>query len=175
MRTRLIHPRGSGRRPKGRSRALALGAACFLAGLVIGAGASRVGGDDQTAPTLRSGGEYDVDVDEADRGGHVLVFLVEGVSDVERQAIEAAVAAQEHVEAYEYWNAEATRAEARRLFRDDRDMLAKLDEGVHVPESYRLLLREPNRPNAMIVSSRLEGLAGVLEVVISGTVPSLGE
>ena len=54
-------------------------------------------------------------------------------------------------------------------------MLAKLDEGVHVPESYRLLLREPNRPNAMIVSSRLEGLAGVLEVVISGTVPSLGE
>jgi hypothetical protein len=110
-----------------------------------------------------------------DRGGHVLVFLVEGVSDAERRGIEVVLDAQEDVEDDEYWNAEESRAEARRLFRDDAEMLAKIEAGVHVPESYRLLLRDPSRPNAMVVSSHLDGLPGVLEVTITEAVPDLGE
>jgi FtsX extracellular domain len=155
---------------------MAIGAACLVVGLALGAGAVlTVGADDAAAPTTRRGGEYVIDEKEADRGGHILVFLVEGVSDGERQGVEAALDARQEVEAYEYWNAEASRAEARRLFRDDPEMLAKIDEGVHIPESYRLLLRDPSRPNAMVVSSHLEGLPGVLQVVISDSVPGLGE
>lgn len=153
-----------------------IGIACLLVGLAAGAGVVvMVGDDDAAAPSMRRGGESGADDQEVDRGGHVLVFLTEEVSDGERQAIEAVLDAQDDIEAYEYWNAEASRAEARRLFRDNPDMLAKIDDGVHVPQSYRLLLSDPSRPNALVVSSRLEGLPGVLEVVISGAVRELGE
>jgi FtsX extracellular domain len=157
-------------------KVVAVGTACFLAGLAIGAAATVVVGDTQlAAPASLPDDESGADDQVVDRGGHVLVFLVEGVSDAERRGIEVVLDAQEDVEDYEYWNAEASRAEARRLFRDDAEMLAKIEAGVHVPESYRLLLRDPSRPNATVVSSHLDGLPGVLEVTITDAVPDLGE
>jgi hypothetical protein len=155
---------------------VAVGTTCLVVGLAVGAGVTVVVGDNQlAAPATLPDDESGSDDQGVDRGGHVLVFLIEGVSDAERRGIEVVLDAQEDVEDYEYWNAEASRAEARRLFRDDAEMLAKIDAGVHVPESYRLLLRDPSRPNATIVSSHLDGLPGVLQVTITDAVPDLGE
>lgn len=158
-------------------KTVAVGTACLLAGLAIGAGAIAIAGDDDAAAPAAMRARHGLDADDLkdDRHGDVLVFLVEDVSDGDRQAIEAALEADEDVEAYEYWNAEASQAEARRLFRNDPDMLEKLDGDFQVPTSYRLLLRDPSRPNATIVTSRLEDLPGVLEVVITDAVPDLGD
>ena len=158
-------------------RVVAVGMACFLAGLAIGAGAMTMAGeqDESAPPASRARHEFTADDRVDQRSGHLLVFLVDGVTHSERQGIEAALAAREDVEAYEHWDAEASLAEARRLFRDDPEMIAKFDDGLAVPESYRLLLRNPTRPNATVVWSHFEGLPGVLEVVITDNVPGLGE
>jgi cell division protein FtsX len=152
----------------------AVGLTCLVAGLGIGAAAMVVvsGDDHGFAEGLATHEPATVD-EQADRGGHVLVFLVEGVTDEQRQAIEAALARPD-VEDYEYWDAEASLAEARQLFADDPEMLEKLDGGFHVPESYRLVLRDSDRPTATVVQGDLQGLPGVLQVVITSAVPELG-
>jgi hypothetical protein len=155
---------------------VAVGTGCFLAGLAIGAGATVVVGDNElAAPAVLPDDESGADAQAVDRGGHVLVFLVEGVSEAERRGIEAVIHGLDAVEDYEYWNAEASVAEARRLFRENSEMLEKIDAGVHIPESYRLLLRDPSTPNAMVVSSHFEGLPGVLEVTTIEAVSDLDE
>jgi FtsX extracellular domain len=155
-------------------RASAVGLACLVAGLGIGAAAMAVmSGDDDGVAEMMAAQESAAD-EPADRGGHVLVFLAEGVTDEQRQAIEAALARPE-VEDYEYWDAEASLAEARRIFADDPEMLEKVDGGVQVPQSYRLLLSDPDLPTATVVQGDLQGLPGVLRVVITSAVQELGE
>ena len=52
----------------------------------------------------------------------MLVFLSQGVTEAERAAIEAAIAARPRVEDDEFWDAEASRAEAIRIFRENAEM-----------------------------------------------------
>jgi len=162
----------------------AIGTGCFLVGLAFGAAAIVMTSDDEGAspPDVRDeeaslespDEESGTSGQDVDRGGHVLVFLREDVSAGDRQRIEATIAADTGVQAYEYWNAEASVAEARRLFRDNPEMLEKIDDGVHIPESFRLQLRDPSRPSATVVVSHLEELPGVLQVTITTAVPGLG-
>jgi FtsX extracellular domain len=148
---------------------------CLVAGLGIGAAAMAVVSGDDGGFAERLATREPTTADErADRGGHVLVFLVDGVTVEQRQRIEAALTRPE-IEDYEYWDAEASLAEARQLWADDPEMSAKLDGGVHVPESYRLLLRDPDRPTATVVQGDLQALPGVRQVVITSAVPEMGE
>ena len=152
------------------------GLACLVAGAVLGAGAmALVGRDDGGADTPPSEDGAAAPAEEVDRGGHVLVFLVDGVTEEQRRGIEAALDTHADVEDYEYWDAEASVAEARQILAGDPEMLARVDAGLPVPESYRLLLREPDLPRATVVRGDLQGLPGVRQVVIMSTVPGLGD
>jgi cell division protein FtsX len=103
----------------------------------------------------------------ADRGGDVLVFLDDDLTDAERQAVVAELDARSEVASYEYWDEAASLAEARELFRDDAEMLEKLDNGTTVPTSYRLTLNDIDRVSAGRLALDLEDLPGVLETVVT--------
>jgi hypothetical protein len=167
--------------------AVALGVVCLVLGMAIGgAGVLAIGdtddgslGDDLdgvtdgSADTARSAGEVPAH-EVNDRGGDVLVFLTARITGAERQAIEHTIEAMDEVVDHEYWNQEASQAEARLIFADDPSMLQKLENGVRVPESYRLRLTTPDRPTAIVVRSRLADLPGVLRVVTTAAVRPLG-
>lgn len=102
-----------------------------------------------------------------DRGGDVLVFLDEDLTDAERQAVVAELDARSEVATYEYWDEAASLAEARDMFRDDAEMLEKLDNGATVPTSYRLTLTDVDRVSAGRLALDLENLPGVLEAVVT--------
>jgi hypothetical protein len=106
-----------------------------------GSGSGSVGRDDAvtgTAPTTSS--TVDRDGAAVDRGGDVIVFLDRSVTESQQQSIEAWLDAQPEIASYEYWDQAESTAEARRLFRDNSEMLAKIDRGVWVPTSYRIRL-----------------------------------
>ena len=144
-------------------RTAAVGVGCLLAGMAIGACALALatdGGDD--LPWSSAGDDAEGYVREA----HVIVFLDQEATPDERQAIEAAIDADELVSDVEFWDDEASRAEALQIFSDEPEMREKVESGtVAAPTSFRLLLHDPTQPNAVTVQARLSELHGVLNVV----------
>jgi FtsX extracellular domain len=158
-------------------RVAVVGGVCLVAGVAIGAaGTALAGGEEDSAPPAETVDGRPAEEQDVDRGGHVLVFLSHGVTEAERAAIEAAIAARQEVEDYEYWNDEASRAEAIHIFRDNPEMLEKVESGsTVVPTSFRLLLRDPSMPDALVVEAQINDLPGVQDVTILDNVPQLGE
>ena len=158
-------------------RAAVVGGVCLVAGVAIGAaGTALAGGEEDSALPAETVDGPPAEEQGVDRGGHVLVFLSPGVTEAERAAIEAAIAARQEVEDYEYWNAEASRAEAIQIFRDNPEMLEKVESGSTVlPTSFRLLLRDPSLPDALVVKEQIDDLPGVRDVRILDNVPHLGD
>jgi hypothetical protein len=104
------------------------------------------------------------------RGPHVIAFLVEGASEADRQAIEAVLDADERVASYEYVDGQRSLAEVRRLFRCHPPMLARIEEGRPVPESYRVSLHDPGGSDKDAMRDDMAALPGVLEADILGEV-----
>ncbi|HKE75540.1 MAG TPA: permease-like cell division protein FtsX [Acidimicrobiales bacterium] len=103
----------------------------------------------------------------ADRGGDVLVFLDQDVTDAQRQSIEAWLDRHPEVASIEYWDQAESLAEARRLFRHNPEMLAKIDANPEaIPASYRLALTTAGLGSAGRIAVDADGLPGVLRSVV---------
>jgi cell division protein FtsX len=102
-----------------------------------------------------------------DRDGHVLVFLERDVTEAERQTIEAALDNHPQVAGHEFWDQADSLAEARRLFRNNAEMLAKLDRdpGI-IPSSYRITLTHADPASAGRVVADFQDQPGVMQVTI---------
>lgn len=98
------------------------------------------------------------------REGDVIVFLELDISPEQSAAIEQVLVGHTVVAEYEYWDHAASLDEARRLFRDNAQMLAKLETQPElVPPSYRVTLVQADTPSAAELIVALDGLAGVLQ------------
>lgn len=127
-----------------------------------------------TVPGTRGRGSRGEDPTEAScgsgRDGHVIVFLEEGATDEDRRAVEAVLAASGLVSSFEFWDHEASLAEARELFCDDSETLAKLDsDDVRLPTSYRVVLSDPSRADACAVRVAVARLPGVFRTTVPDT------
>jgi FtsX extracellular domain len=104
------------------------------------------------------------------RDGDVLVFLDRGVTDSQRQSIEASLDNHPEVASYEYWDHAESVAEARRLFSDNAEMLAKIDKDPDlIPASYRVILTSAGLGSAGRIAADVEDRPGVLEAVASAS------
>jgi FtsX extracellular domain len=158
----------------------------LAAGLVIAGGAfvalgDEDAGDDPPVPGDRERPSPSVtdqpaaDLGVPTRGGEVIVFLDGDVSDEERRGVESALEAHPDVVAYEYWDHEESLAEARTLFRDNGEMLAKITEQPEIiPASYRLDVAGDDVESAGRVTLDLEGLPGVMRATVATAGPSTG-
>jgi cell division protein FtsX len=101
-----------------------------------------------------------------DRGGDVIAFLEPSITPEQSAAIEQVLSDHPDVAHHEYWDHAASLWEARRLFRDNAEMTAKLEENPElVPPSYRVtLVRDDTRSAAQLIAV-LDGATGVLDVV----------
>ena len=101
-----------------------------------------------------------------DREGDVIVFLEFDITSEESAAIEQVLASSPLVAQFEYWDHAMSHEEALRLFRDNPEMLAKLQASPElVPASYRVTLVEDDVPSATELILALDGVAGVLKTV----------
>jgi FtsX extracellular domain len=102
-----------------------------------------------------------------DRDGHVLVFLDRDVTEAERHNIEAALDNHPQVSSHAFWDQAESLAEARRLFRNHAEMLAKLDRDPEmVPSSFRITLTHPDPATAGRVVANFQDQPGVMQVTI---------
>jgi cell division protein FtsX len=119
------------------------------------------------SPGVRSA-SAEVTSTTVDRVGDVIAFLEPSITPEQSAAIEQVLSDHPDVADYEYWDHAASLSEALRLFRDNAEMTAKLEENPElVPPSYRVtLVRDDTRSAAELIAV-LDGAAGVLDVVTS--------
>lgn len=140
----------------------------IVLGLVLAAGAYTVLVDD-TDDTQDAGGRP-LNASARDGEGDVVVFIDTAATDGERGAIEDAIAAHPDVMSYEYWDQEESLAEARRLFEDNADMLARITEEPElIPASYRVDLVSKDTGLASSVALDFEDVPGVMRATATMT------
>lgn len=101
-----------------------------------------------------------------DREGDVIVFLEFDITSEESAAIEQVLASSPLVARFEYWDQAMSHEEALQLFRDNPEMMAKLQASPElVPASYRVTLVEDDVPSATELILAFDGVAGVLQTV----------
>ena len=101
-----------------------------------------------------------------DREGDVLVFLEQDITPDQSAAIRQVLASSPLVAQFEYWDHARSHEEALWLFRDNADMMAKLQASPElVPASYRVTLAQDDIPSATELILALDGVEGVLQTV----------
>ncbi len=123
------------------------------------------GGPGNGTPRAASAAD-DVMLPTDDRDGDVIVFLEHDITPEQSTAIEQVLASSPRVAQFEYWDHAMSHEEALQLFRDNPEMLAKLQASPElVPASYRVTLVEDDIPSATELILALDGVAGVLQTV----------
>jgi FtsX extracellular domain len=121
----------------------------------------------ESAATSGAGAVSTSSAPSIDRDGHVLVLLERDITEAERQTIEAALDNHPQVAGHEFWGQANSLTEARQLFRNNAEMLAKLDRdpGI-IPSSYRITLTHADPASAGRVVADFQDEPGVMQVTI---------